>query len=203
MESDAVPETLPEWYDPKVALTRIMLPDLRLLCCIQREPHRGEHCPGIWAAREREMTRHERPPELWTNIDFMLDFVMVGAGLGDRFRYALGSLARCCMPGFADPPDWHYNVTRAYIRRLPMDWSKLAARREQYRAWRGPALQCAARCGADEKTVLEVLAVICFATEVADAELDFGRLASAVAFHSCESVRREQGYVDPWELARV
>ncbi len=203
MESDAVPDTLPEWYDPQAALVHTMLPSLRLLCAIQREPHRGEHCPGISAARDREMTRHERPPESWTNIDFMVDFLMVGAGLPDRFYYALGSLARGCLPGNADPPDWYDNSTRAYIRRLPLDWATLAARREQFRAWRGPALRCAERCGADEKTVLEVLVVICFAPEVADVELDFGSLASEVAVRSRESVRRDQGYVDPWELARI
>ena len=199
----AVPGTLPEWHDPKPALMHTMLPGLRLLCAIQREPHRGEHCPGISAAREREMTRHERPRELRTNIDFMVDFLTVGAGLPDRFRYALGSLARCCMPGFADPPNWHDRFTWAYIRRLPMDWRSLAARCEQFRAWRGPALRCATRCGADERAVLEVLAVVCFAPEVAGVDLDFGRLASEVAVRSRDSVRRDQGYVDPWELARV
>lgn len=203
MGPDAMPESLPEWYDPQAALMRTMLPDLRLLCAIQREPHRGEHCPGISAAREREMTRHERPRELHTNIDYMVDFIMVGAGLPNPYSYALGSLARCCMPGFADPPNWHDRFTQAYVCGLPMDWSSLVARREQFRAWHGPALRCATRCGADEKTVLEVLAVICFTPEVADVELDFGRLASEVAVRSRDSVRRDQGYVDPRELARV
>ena len=41
-----------------------LLPDLRLLCAIQREPHRGQHCPGIARAWERRDQGYVDPWEL-------------------------------------------------------------------------------------------------------------------------------------------
>ena len=192
---------LPAWYDPSRDLAFQMLPALRFLCCVEREPHRGEHCPGIGAAWERVRTRNERPLESHTNIDYMLDFLAPGRGFTGGFEFSIGSIARACMPGHADPQDWYDDATRRFLRILPdLDFSTEQARREQFCAWHGPALACAARCGASPSQVIEVLNVICFAPEVANVDLDFGQLASdVVARFEALTKSKADGDWGPWE----
>ncbi|MHC4093909.1 MAG: hypothetical protein ACYSVY_27165 [Planctomycetota bacterium] len=191
-DESLMPPTLPDWYDPADTVVQDMLLGLQLICSVQRAPHRGEHCPGLAAAVDRMLSRHERPADRWTNIDFAVDFLYPGGALPGDFKHAVGSIARACMPGYADPPNWHDASTKAYIAKLDtMDWGNAETRWAQFNAWRGPALRCAQRCGAPEKLVLEVLTVICFAPEVGEANLDFCKLAAEVAWRIRTKVRLE------------
>jgi hypothetical protein len=185
---------LPKCYRRSKRRLEDMLPGLRLLCCIQRNPWRGEHCPGMSAALDRRSSRHERPPERHTNIDYLVDFLSPGYGLPTPFKYAVGSIARACMPGNADPPTWETVETMGFIERVimeGMDWETLDARWAQFRAWYGPSLRCAGRCAGDADLVRDLLRVICRAPEVADVELDFGKLASDVWWRQRELLRRQ------------
>jgi len=189
-------QAIPRWFNPTDEVIQDMLPGLRLLCCIQRSPSRGQHCPGIGAAWKQCWTREKRPSDQWTNVDFMVDFLQPGDGLPDDFEYAVGSIARACMPGNADPANWHESATRAYITKLDsLDWTTAEARQAQFEAWRGPALRCTMRCGADNLLVLEVLTVICFAPLVADTKLDFPELAMEVSTRYQQLLRRRRGAV--------
>lgn len=175
-----------------------MLPSLRLLCYLQRNPSRGERCPGMDAGQHRHMTSHLRPPETHTNVDVGLDFSRVSHGLPPEFEYAVGAVGRALMPRWCDP-DVRTAATNAYIARLPLDWSKLESRQAQFNAWREPVVWCAGRCG-NEQLALEVLTVVCFADEVAGQELDFHELARAVRGRYLDLLKRSEGLDDdPFE----
>ena len=170
-------QVIPEWFDVSDHVVRDMLPILRFLCLLQRQPWRGERCPGMSEGQYRHMTRHERPREHYTNVDYGLDYLRVSDGLPRHFELAVGSVARAVMPGLYDP-DVRTTRTMEFIATLPRDWTSLQAREAQYQAWLDPVLWCIARCSADRELTQEVLSVICFADEVAGQELDFHDLAS-------------------------
>lgn len=151
-------KVIPEWFDVSDPVVRDMLPILRFLCLLQRQPWRGERCPGMSEGQYRHMTRHQRPRERHTNVDHGLDYLRVSDGLPRPFELAVGSVARAVMPGLYDP-DVQTTRTTGFIATLPRDWTSLEARDAQYQAWLEPVLWCTARCSADRELTQEVLSV--------------------------------------------
>lgn len=195
MESEAVVGSLPAWFDVSEPAVRDMLLTLRFLCLLQRQPWRGERCPGSrTVARERQLSRTRRSPHMHTNVDFELDFINVCDGLRDDYERAVGSIARAVMPGMHDPGFRSTVVGR--VSRVK-DWTTSAARQLQFAVWRAPVLWCAERCGADEDLTLQVTSVIAFANEVADARLVFHELAEAMCARRDYLARARRDAVDP------
>ncbi len=188
-------QVVPEWFDVSDPAVRDMLPVLRFLCLLQRQPWRGERCPGSrTVARERQLSRTRRSPHMHTNVDFELDFINVCDGLRDDYERAVGSIARAAMPGMHDPEFRHTVMGRVSQVK---DWSTPGTCRVQFSAWRDPVLWCAARCGADEKLTLEMMSVIAFADEVAGTQSDFHELAQAMCARRDYLARERRDAVDP------
>ncbi len=186
---------IPEWFDVSDPAVQDMLLALRFLCLLQRQPRRGERCPGSRTlARERQRSRAHRSPHMHTNVDFELDFINVSDGLRSDYERAVGSIGRAAMPGMHDPDLRFTAIDR--ISRVK-EWTTAAARRLQFDAWRDPVLWCVGRCGADEKLTLEMMNVIAFADEVAGARLDFHELANAMCARCYSLATKRRDAIDP------
>ncbi len=142
-----------------------LLPVLQFLRALLCEPTRGEQCPGRVVARQRARTRKQRPPQIWTNIDFEIDFLLIGELVEPKLKYIVGSVGRALMPGmYDDLTHWRTAVARV------TQASRVGDPHGQvlYAIWR-PAVEWAAlRCSEAPKDAWRILRACCLDARVTD-----------------------------------
>ena len=211
MTSEMQPETRegpverlrrPAWFDPYEEKIRDMIPNLKFLACLLRDPQRMERCPGMSEGDNRRLGRAERTPAILTNVDYGVDFLTVSIGFPYPLNYAIGSVGRAMMPGQYDNfgPEPAVEAYKRWVATNRISWHDTAVRRRQYDAWK-EAVRLRALRPADQGEMnsskvdlaLEILYLITLDPKVAVRDLKFEDLAPMVRWRSEAIVRERYG----------
>ena len=172
--------------DPQKVFAADLLPALRSLCCLMREPWRMEQCSRGRVFRNARPAWSRDASDLRTNVECGIDWPKVEFQLPGEYRWAVECIARTTMPGMYDSAHrlaatWDYVAT---VCQTQIDWGIPSNRQWQHDTWIAEVERLAAtlpRYVRELECIRAVMRLICFAKEVAGQDLCFPQLAGEVS----------------------